>query len=70
LANSIVQLVSVERGTMTRKGPGWRFFSIMYVIREIVWMVFPKPYSVSAMYFLGNKQLTISSARIPLSLLL
>lgn len=27
-SNSSVQLVSVESGTMTRKGPGCRFFSI------------------------------------------
>lgn len=44
-----------ESGTMMRKGPLIRLCSMRYVMRAMVWMVFPNP---------------ISSARIPLRLLL
>jgi hypothetical protein len=47
LWNSSTQLVNVERGTMTRKGPCSFFFSIRYVMSEIVWIVFPRPWKVS-----------------------
>lgn len=44
-----------ERGTMMRKGPLIRLCSMRYVMRAMVWMVFPRP---------------ISSARMPFRLLL
>jgi len=44
-SNSSVQLVMVERGTMTRKGPRCCFFSIRNVMSESVWIVLPRPCS-------------------------
>jgi hypothetical protein len=82
-SNSSVQLVMVERGTMTRKGPRCCFFSIRNVMSESVWIVLPRPCSrreseggegsaaaAREDQTAGRQGQTISSARMPLSRLL